>query len=154
MNHLSTLRIISFYKQTFYLWRYCINSIMIVCDSHSVVSDSLWLHWVLPTRLLCPCDFPGKNTRVSCHFLLQRIFLTQGPNPGLLHFRQTLLSEIPLWLVFMFINIKIFCYSKVMKMFPSTFFPIMLIVFVLIIIWWTWKTLILNLELISLYGIR
>ena len=23
------------------------------------------------TRLLCPWGFPGKNTRVSCHFLLQ-----------------------------------------------------------------------------------
>ena len=27
-----------------------------------------------PTRLLCPWDSQGKNTRVSCHFLLQRIF--------------------------------------------------------------------------------
>ena len=24
-----------------------------------------------PTRLLCPCDSPGKNTGVGCHFLLQ-----------------------------------------------------------------------------------
>ena len=24
-----------------------------------------------PTRLPCPWDFPGKNTGVSCHFLLQ-----------------------------------------------------------------------------------
>ena len=30
-------------------------------------------------------DFPGKNTGVSCHFLLQGIFLTQGQNPCLLH---------------------------------------------------------------------
>ena len=28
--------------------------------------------------------FPGKNTRVDCYFLLQRIFLTQGLNPHLL----------------------------------------------------------------------
>ena len=28
--------------------------------------------------LLCPWDLPGKNTGVGCHFLLQRIFLTQG----------------------------------------------------------------------------
>ena len=35
------------------------------------------------TRLLCPWDFPDKNTRVVCHFLLQGIFLTQGSNPGL-----------------------------------------------------------------------
>ena len=37
-----------------------------------------------PTGLLHPCDFPGKNTGVSCHFLLQAIFLTQGSNPSLL----------------------------------------------------------------------
>ena len=42
----------------------------------SVVSDSLRPHW-----LLCPCNFPGKNTGVDCHFLLQWIFLTQGWNP-------------------------------------------------------------------------
>ena len=30
------------------------------------------------SRLLCPWDFPSKNTGVSHHFLLQRIFQTQG----------------------------------------------------------------------------
>ena len=39
---------------------------------------------------LHPWDFPGKNTRVGCHFLLQRIFPTQGSNPGHPHCRQTL----------------------------------------------------------------
>ena len=34
--------------------------------------------------------FPGKNTGVGCHFLLQRIFPTQRSNPGLLHYRQML----------------------------------------------------------------
>ena len=33
---------------------------------------------------------PGKNTAVSCHALLQGIFLTQGLNPGLPHCRQIL----------------------------------------------------------------
>ena len=28
----------------------------------------------------CPCDFPGKNTGVGCHTLLQGIFPTQGSN--------------------------------------------------------------------------
>ena len=32
-------------------------------------------------------DFPGKNTGVGCHALLQGIFPTQGSNPGLLHCR-------------------------------------------------------------------
>ena len=31
----------------------------------------------LPTRVLCPWDFPDKNTGVACHFLLQGIFPTQ-----------------------------------------------------------------------------
>ena len=34
--------------------------------------------WTVATRLLCPWDFPGKNTAVGCHFLLQGIFPTQG----------------------------------------------------------------------------
>ena len=38
----------------------------------------------------CPWDFPGKNTGVSGHFLLQGIFPTQGPNPRLLHGMQIL----------------------------------------------------------------
>ena len=28
--------------------------------------------------LLCPWDFPGKNTGVGCHFLLHGIFPTPG----------------------------------------------------------------------------
>ena len=40
--------------------------------------------FVNPARLLCPWDFPGKNTGVGCHFLLQGIFPTQGLNPCLL----------------------------------------------------------------------
>ena len=35
-------------------------------------------------------DSPSKNTEVGCHFLLQGIFPTQGSNPGLPHYRQTL----------------------------------------------------------------
>ena len=41
-------------------------------------------------KFLCPWNFPGKNTGVGCHFLLQRIFLNQGWNSGLLHCRQML----------------------------------------------------------------
>ena len=37
-----------------------------------------------------PWDFPGKNTGVSCHFLLQGIFPTQESNPGLPQCKQTL----------------------------------------------------------------
>ena len=40
--------------------------------------------------LLCSWDFPGKNSVVGCHSLLQGIFLTQGSNLGLSHYRQIL----------------------------------------------------------------
>ena len=42
------------------------------------MSDSLFPYGLQLTRLLCPWDFPGKNTGVGCHSLLQGIFLTQG----------------------------------------------------------------------------
>ena len=35
-------------------------------------------------------DSPGRNTEAGCHALLQRIFPTQGSNPGLPHGRQIL----------------------------------------------------------------
>ena len=35
--------------------------------SRSVVSYSQWPHGLQPSRLLCPWDFPGKNTGVGCH---------------------------------------------------------------------------------------
>ena len=37
-----------------------------------------------PARLLRSWGSPGKHTKVGCHFLLQRTFLTQGANPHLL----------------------------------------------------------------------
>ena len=49
-----------------------------VLGDHSIMSDSLRPHGLQPTSLLCPWDFPGKNTGVGCHFLLQGIFPTQG----------------------------------------------------------------------------
>ena len=41
--------------------------------------------WIAAHRLLCPWDFPGKNTGVGCHCLLQGIFLIRESNPGLPH---------------------------------------------------------------------
>ena len=75
-------------KMTFLNWSTdSIKSLSKSCAvfSHSVVSNSLWSH-----GLFCPWDFPGKNTGVDCHFLLQGIFPTQGSNPGLVHCRQIL----------------------------------------------------------------
>ena len=41
------------------------------------MSNSLRPHGLLPSRLLCQWDSPGKNIRVGCHALLQGIFPTQ-----------------------------------------------------------------------------
>ena len=54
--------------------------------SQSVVSDS---------RLLCPWNFPSKNTRVRFHSLLQGIFLTQGSNPCLLCLLHWQVNSLP-----------------------------------------------------------
>ena len=53
------------------------------------MSDSLRLHELQPARFLCPWDSSGKNTGVSCHALLQGVFLTHRSNPHLLHLLQT-----------------------------------------------------------------
>ena len=46
------------------------------------MSNSLEPHGLWPTRLLCPRDFPGKNTGAGCHFPLQGIFRMQGIEPA------------------------------------------------------------------------
>ena len=62
----------------------------------SVVPDSLQPHGLSPTKPFCPWDFPGENTGVGCHFLLQGIFPTQESNQVLLHCRQILIpAELP-----------------------------------------------------------
>ena len=66
--------------------------------SPSVMSNSSRPHELYLTWLLCPCNFPGKNTGMECHFLLQGIFLTQGLNlclSGLLHWQEDSLPQAP-----------------------------------------------------------
>ena len=62
------------------------TGVLCVCQvpSCSVMFNSLQPYELQPTRLICPWDSPGKNTGVSCHALLQGIFLTQGSNLHLL----------------------------------------------------------------------
>ena len=55
---------------------------------------SLQPHGVKPARLLCPWDFPGNNTGIRCHFLLQGTFLTQGLNTHLLHWQEDFLPLV------------------------------------------------------------
>ena len=48
------------------------------------------------SRLLCPRDSPGKNTRVGCCTRLQGISLTQGLNPRLLCLLHWQVGSFPL----------------------------------------------------------
>ena len=59
-------------------------------------SDSLWPSELLPTRVLCPWDSPGKNTGVDCHALLKGILPTQGSNPHLLRLLRWQAGSLPL----------------------------------------------------------
>ena len=54
--------------QVVYLWKYIW---LVIVLSHSVVSDSLWPHGLLPAWLLCLWASPGEDTGAGCHFLLQ-----------------------------------------------------------------------------------
>ena len=60
------------------------------------MSKSLRAHGLLPARLFCPWDFPGKNTGMGCHFLPQGIFPTQGLKPCLFPLLHSQLGSLPL----------------------------------------------------------
>ena len=68
--------------------QFCIKlwckKLVFVCKVNSAMPGCLRPYGPYPIKLLCPWDFPGKNTGVGGHFLLQGIFLTQGSNPHLL----------------------------------------------------------------------
>ena len=46
----------------------CVHTCVLWCIQLFAIS------WTVPTRLLHPWNFPGKNTGVGCHFLIQGIF--------------------------------------------------------------------------------
>ena len=66
------------------------NSELVAQSCLTLRSDGLKL-----IRLLCPQDFPGKDTGLGSHFLLQGIFLAQRLNTGLLHCTDSLPPEPP-----------------------------------------------------------
>ena len=60
----------------------------LVRDSHVFVLRRVKLFatpWTVAPRFFCSWNFPGENTGVRFHFLLQGIFPTQGSNPSLMH---------------------------------------------------------------------
>ena len=62
------------------------NYLKNMCAKSLQSCPTLQPYGLLPGRLLCPWDPPGKNTGVGYHFLLQEIFWTQGSTP-LLHWQ-------------------------------------------------------------------
>ena len=70
-------------------------SLQAIC---SVIQSCLTLfplRGLQPARLLCPWDYPGNNTGVTCLSLLQGIFLAQGSNSCLLHWQMDSLPLAP-----------------------------------------------------------
>ena len=55
----------------------CVLSYVWLCDPMGCSPPGSPVHWI----------FQAKNTEVSCYFLLQGIFPTQGLNPSFLHWR-------------------------------------------------------------------
>ena len=91
------------------LFRSCVHA-------NSLMSNSFWLYGLQPTRLPCPWDFPGKNTEVGCHALLEGIFLTHGLNPNhlcLLHQQASSLPRASLgFSSYLFFNFLLRCISS------------------------------------------
>ena len=74
-----------FLKTSLFCLHFFLYFSMYVCESHSVMSNSL-----RPHGLQSPWNSLGQNTGVGSLSLLQRIFLTQELNQSLLHYRQIL----------------------------------------------------------------
>ena len=68
------------------LYTRLINNKVLMSSVHvcSLLCNSSQPYGLQAAKLLCPWNYPGKNTGMGCYFLLQRIFLTQRMNPHLL----------------------------------------------------------------------
>ena len=84
------------YSPAWILWN--IQSGLLNIGAQSL--NCVWLYetpWtVQPTRLLCPWDFPDKNTGNGCHFLVQEVFLPHPWNPCLWHLLLWQADSLPL----------------------------------------------------------
>ena len=76
VSTLRALTLLNSYKHLF-LFASLTWLILYYACVYSVISDSSQPHGLEPSRLLCPWNFPGKNTGVDCHLLFQGIFSAQ-----------------------------------------------------------------------------
>ena len=60
------------------------------------MSDSLQPHGLYPLRLLCPWDFPSRNTGMGCHYPFRGLFLIQVLNLHLLWLLHWQADSLPL----------------------------------------------------------
>ena len=132
----SLIRTVNFFTKCcafFIIYAIHINFFIIYVVCSCSVAQScltfLWPHGLYPARFLCPWDFPGKNTGVSCHFLLQGIFLTQELNPCLLHWQADSLpvshqGSPYVWCTCIYTYIVIPSRSSEMVMVPPQFSPV------------------------------
>ena len=70
---------------------------MYVCVCVCVCVRAQWwpaFHGLWPASLLCPWNFPGKNTGMGCRYLLERIFPIQGSDPGLQQLAGTIFTTV------------------------------------------------------------
>ena len=65
-------------------------------QSYPTLCDSIGCSPPVSVGSLSPWDFPGMNTGVGCHFLLQGIFPTQGWKRHLLHRLHLQVDSLPL----------------------------------------------------------
>ena len=89
MQWYGSLNIIGVILYIFLLYIYPLYMVVVVLSCLTLGTP-----WTVPDRLLSPWDFPGKNTGVNCHFLLQGIALSLGSNPGLLYCRRILYHQV------------------------------------------------------------
>ena len=107
------------FRETETLGTYCCCLVAKSCPT------VLRLHDLWPIRLLCPWDFPGKNTGVGCHSLLQGIFATQGSELSLPHLQANSLplshegGPLETYVYIYFLYIYIFFFSCMYNQEPA-----------------------------------
>ena len=85
-------------------------------------------------------DFPGKNTGVGCHALLQRLFPTQGSNPSPLHCRQILYHLSHQGCLLLVKGMPIcYYYVEIEVQVPIYTFVDIERAWILISVWWWWE---------------
>ena len=67
-----------------------------MCSVSSVHVQLFVIPWTVARQAPLSVEFPGKNTEVSCHFLLHGILPTQGLNLYLLQLLHWQVDSLPL----------------------------------------------------------